>query len=61
MGYRNLIMPRVIPKAKEANTIPRSPYTQVVRLERQAMATSMAYYRKGGHTVGEELQRGGYL
>ena len=52
-------MPHVIPKVEEANTVLRSPYTQVVRPKRQAMATSMAYYRRPGHTVGEELQRGG--
>ena len=59
MGYTNLIMPHVIPKVEEANTVLRSPYTQVVRPKRQAMATSMAHYRRPGHTVGEELQRGG--
>ena len=48
-------MPRIIPKVEEANTILRSPYTQVVRLERRAMATLMAYYRKRGHIVREEL------
>ena len=50
-------MPRVIPKAEEANTVPRSLYTQTVKLERQAMATSMAHYQRG-HTIEEELQKG---
>ena len=57
MGYRNLIMSLVIPKAEEANTVPKSPYTRMVRSERWAMATSMAHYQKGGHTV-EEWQGG---
>jgi len=51
-------MPRIIPKAEEANTVPRSLYTRTVKPERQAMATSMAHYQRG-HTIEEELQRGG--
>ena len=37
-------MPHVILEAEEANAVPRRPYTQMVRLERQVMAMSMAYY-----------------
>ena len=51
-------MSHVIPKAEEANTIPRSPYTRTVKLERRVITTSMALIG-GGHTVEEELQRGG--
>jgi len=51
-------MPRVIPKAEEANTVPRSPYTQMVRPERWAMATSMAHYRMGPHCKGRASERG---
>ena len=58
MGYINLIMPRVIPKAEEANTVPRSPYTQMVRPEMQAMAMSMAHYRRGPHCRGRASERG---
>ena len=47
-------MPHVIPKAEEANTILRSPYTRMVRPERQVMVTSMTHYL-GGHTIEEEL------
>ena len=50
-------MPRIIPKAEELNTVPKSPYTRMVRSERWAMAMSMAHYQKGGHTV-EEWQGG---
>ena len=50
-------MPCIIPKAEEVNTFLRSPYTRMVRSERWAMATSMAHYQKGGHTV--EEWRGG--
>ena len=42
--FNKVIMPRVIPEAEEANAVPRRPYTQMVRLERQVMAMSMAYY-----------------
>ena len=56
--FNKVIMPRVIPKAEEANTILRSPYTQIVTPERRAMATSIAH-TGGGHIVEEELQRGG--
>ena len=41
-------MPRVIPKAEETNTMPRSPYTQTVKPEKWAMATSIAHYQRGG-------------
>ena len=51
-------MPHVIPKAEEANTVPRSPYTRTVKPERRAIAMSMAHYQRG-HTIEEELQRGG--
>ena len=37
-------MPRVIPEAEEANAVLRRPYIQMVRLERQVMAMSMAHY-----------------
>ena len=57
--FNKVIMSRVIPKAEEAMTVPRSPYTQMVKLERRAIATSRARYQRGGHTVEEELQRGG--
>ena len=49
VGYRNLnkvIVPRVIPMAKEGITVPRSPCTRTVRPE-------------WGHTREEELQRKG--
>ena len=52
--FKKEIMLRVIPKAEKANTISRSLYTQMVRSERQVMATSMTHYQ-GGHTVEEEL------
>ena len=52
-------MPCVMPKAKEANIVPRSPYAQTIKLERGAITTSKAHYQKGGHTVEEELQKGG--
>ena len=51
-------MPRVIPKVEESNTVPRSPYTQMVRLERQAMTTSMAHYRRGPHCRRKVSERG---
>ena len=51
-------MPRVIPKVEEANTVPRSPYTQMVRLERRAMTTSMAHYRRGPHCRRRVSERG---
>ena len=51
-------MPRVIPKVEEANTIPRSPYTKMVRSKRRAMVTSMAYYRRGPHCKGRGSERG---
>ena len=49
-------MPHFISKVEEANTVPRSPYTQMVRSETLAMATatSMVHYRRG-HTIEEEL------
>ena len=37
-------MPRVIPKVEEAKTVLRSPYTQTIKPERRAMATSMTHY-----------------
>ena len=55
--FSKIITPCVIPKAEEANTIPRSPYTQMVRSERWVMATSMAYYRKGPHCRGRASGR----
>ena len=58
VGYRNLIMPRVIPKAEKANTVPRSPYTHMVRPNRWAMAMSMARYRRGPHYRGRVSERG---
>ena len=58
VGYRDLIMPRVIPKAEEINTVLRNPYIQMVRPERRAMATSMAYCRRGPHCRGRALERG---
>ena len=51
-------MPRVIPKAEEANAVPRRPYTQTIRLERQAMATLMAHYQRGLHCRGRTSERG---
>ena len=56
--FSKVITPRVIPKAEEANTISRSPYTQMVRSERRAMATSMTYYGRGPHYRGRDLGRG---
>ena len=56
--FNKVIMPRVIPRAKEANTVPRSPYTQMVRSERRAMATSIAHYTSGPHYKGRVLERG---
>ena len=50
-------MPYVIPRAKEANTVLRSPYTQMVRSERQAMATSIAHYTSGPHYKGRVSER----
>ena len=58
VGYRNLIMPRVIPKVEEANAVLRSPYTRMVGPERQAMTTSMAHYRRGPHCRGKVLEGG---
>jgi len=51
-------MPCVIPKAEKANTVPRSPYTQMVRPKRRAMATSMAHCRRGPHYRGRASERG---
>ena len=45
-------------KVKEANTILRSPYTQMIKPERQAMATSMAHYKRGPHCRGKVSERG---
>ena len=45
-------------KAEEANTAPRNPYTQIVRPERRAIATSMAHYRKGPHYRGGASESG---
>ena len=42
--FNKVIMPRVIPKAGEARTVPRSPYAWMEKLERQAIATSRARY-----------------
>ena len=56
MGYRNLIIPRVIPKAEEANTVLRRPYAQMVMPERWAMTTSMAHYRRGPYCRGKASQ-----
>ena len=50
-------MPRVIPKAEEANAVSRRPYTQTIRLERQAMATSIAHYKSGPHYKGRVSER----
>ena len=58
VGYRDLIMPRVIPKAEEINTVLRNPYTQMVRPERQPMATSMAHFQKGPHCREKASERG---
>ena len=51
-------MPHVIPKAEETNTMPRSPYTQTVKPERQAIATSIAHYQGGAHCKGIISKRG---
>ena len=51
-------MPRVIPKVKKANIVPRSPYTQMIMPKRRAMATSMAHYRRGPHCKGKASERG---
>ena len=56
--FKKEIMPHVIPKAEETNTVPRSPYTQMVRLERRAMATSMAHCKRGPHCRGKASERG---
>ena len=40
------IMPRVTPKAEEANTVPRSTCAKMVKPERRAIATSRAYYQR---------------
>ena len=45
--FNKAIMPRVIPKAEEASTILRSPYTRTVKSERQAIATLKARYQMG--------------
>ena len=57
-GVQKLIMPHVIPKTKKVNTVLKSPYTQMVRLERRAMAMSMAHYKRGSHCRGRILERG---
>ena len=51
-------MPRVIPKAEEANTVMRNPYTRMVKPERRAMATSVAHYQRGPHYRGRVSERG---
>ena len=51
-------MPHVIPKVEEANTVSRSPYTQIIRSKRRAMATSMAYYKRGPHYKGRVSRKG---
>ena len=53
-----VIMSYVIPKAEEVNTVPRSPYTRMVRLERRAMATSMTHHQRGPHYRGRVSKRG---
>ena len=50
-------MPRVILKAEESNIVPRSPYSWMVRLERRAMAMSMAHYQRGPHCRGRVSER----
>ena len=40
------IMPRVIPKVEEANTVPRSTCAKMVKPERRAIATSRAFYQR---------------
>ena len=50
-------MPRVIPEVEEANAILRRPYTQTVRLERRAIATSMTHYQRGPHYRGRVSER----
>ena len=56
--FNKVIMPHVIPNAEKANTVPRSPYTQTVRPERQVMTTSMAHYQRGPHCRGRASERG---
>ena len=56
--FNKVIMPHVIPKVEEANTVPRSPYTQIIRSKRRAMATSMAYYKRGPHYKGRVSRKG---
>ena len=56
--FNKVIMPRVIPNAEKANTVPRSPYTRTVRPERQAMTTSMAHYQRGPHCRERASKRG---
>ena len=56
--FKKEIMPRVILKAKKANKVPRSPYTQMVRPERRAIATSMAHCRRGPHYRGRASHGG---
>ena len=56
--FKKEIMPRVISKAEEANTVLRNPYTQIVRPERQAMATSMAHYKREPHYRGIASEKG---
>ena len=51
-------MPRVIPKADEANTIQRSPYTQMLRPKKQAMATLIAHYKRGPHYRERDSEKG---
>ena len=45
--FNKVIMPRVIPNTKEANTVPRSPYARTIKPKRRAIATSRARYQKG--------------
>ena len=54
-------MPHVIPEAEEANTVPRRPYRWTVRLERQALVTSMAHYQREPHYRGKASGRGTVL
>ena len=55
--FNKVIMSYVIPEVEEANAVLRRPYSWTIRLERQAMATSMAHYQKMPHCRGRASKR----
>ena len=58
VGYRDLIMPRVIPKTEEVNTVSRNPYIRW-KGRRGRPWLRQWHIAGGGHIVEGELQRGG--